>query len=77
MNLKKQLNPTQQLIDFEKFNSADGKWNYLGLWHVGKSGGPLHQRMTLTELFAKRNELKASHTLLKVEEYSALPARIK
>ena len=77
VNLKKQLNPTQQLIDFEKFNSADGKWNYLGLWHVGKSGGPLHQRMTLAELFAKRNELKASHTLLKVEEYSALPARIK
>jgi len=76
-NTKKQLNPTQQLIDFEKFLSSDGKWNYLGLWHVGKSGGSIDQSLSLSELLKEWNARKATQTLLKVEEYSALPARIK
>ena len=76
-NTKKQLNPTQQMIDFEQFNSSDGKWNYLGVWRVGKSGGPLLQGVTWARLIKERDDRKATHTLLKVEEYSALPAMIK
>jgi hypothetical protein len=76
-DVKTQNNKFQQLIDFEKFISSDGKWNYLGVWWAGKPSGPIHQSLSLTELFDKWNKLKSSNTLLSIEEYSALPARIK
>jgi hypothetical protein len=71
------LRPTQQLIDFEKFLSSDGKWNYLGVWRAGKPTGPFLTGVPLTRLFSEWDKRKTTDTLLSVEEYSALPARIK
>lgn len=75
--LKRDLNKTQELIDFEKFITLDGKWNYLGVWRDGNPSEVLHETLTLSELLAKRNDYKADRTLVDVEEYTALPARIK
>lgn len=74
---KKKLDPSEQLIDFEKFLTPDGKWNYLGVWHLGKGGAPIALSMPLSKLFQEREENKAKYTLLKVEDYSPLPTLIK
>jgi hypothetical protein len=75
--IKRDLNPSQELIDFEKFLTLDGKWTYLGVWRDGKPSEVIHQTLGRSELFGKWSEYKGSKTLLDVEEYTALPARIK
>lgn len=75
--LKRDLNKTQELIDFEKFITLDGKWNYLGVWRDGKPSEVIHETLTRSELLAKWGAYKNDRTLLDVEEYTALPARIK
>jgi hypothetical protein len=74
--LKQDLNKTQELIDFEKFLSLDGKWYYLGVWRQGKPSGVLHRTLIRGDLFARWGAFKSDLTLLDVEEYTPLPARI-
>jgi hypothetical protein len=74
---KKELDGSQQLVDFERFITGDGKWNYLGVWTTGGPSGELLRDLTKEQLIEERNKRVASATLVDVEEYTALPARVK
>jgi hypothetical protein len=74
---KKELDGTQQLVDLERFITGDGKWNYLGVWTTGAKSGDLLRNLTMSQLIEERKKRTASATLVDVEEYTALPARVK
>src|SRR5262249_13234293 len=38
MAQKKKLDPTQEMLDFKMFQSADGSWNFLGVWRASSRG---------------------------------------
>jgi hypothetical protein len=71
------LHSTQELIDFEKFITLDGKWSYLGVWKKEKPSSSFMPLMTRSDLFTRFAEYKSNRTLLDVEEYTPLPLRIK
>lgn len=39
--LNHKLRARQRMVDFELFQTGDGRWNFLGVWRVAKNGGPL------------------------------------
>ncbi len=73
--LKRSLNATQEMLDFEMFQNSDGEWNFLGVWRVsGKQAGPLHvssvsntfRPLTADQFVDKWQDLKATHTLVDI-----------
>jgi hypothetical protein len=38
---KRRLDATQELVDFEMFQTGDGEWNFIGVWRVSARSGPL------------------------------------
>ena len=73
--LKRSLNATQQMLDFEMFQSDNGQWSFLGVWRQStKTAGPLHasnsnnifQPLTMDQFLDQREKLKATHTLINI-----------
>ena len=41
--MKKSLDATQEMLDFEMYQEDDGRWSFVGVWRIsGKKAGPLH-----------------------------------
>ena len=73
--LKRSLNATQEMLDFEMFQNDDGQWKFLGVWRdSGKQAGPLHvsndnntfRPLTADQFLDKWQSLKATHTLVDI-----------
>ncbi len=69
--MKQSLDKTQELIDFDMFQSADGDWNFLGVWRDSAAAGPLvastsntkFMPLDASQLAARWKRLQSTHTL--------------
>ncbi len=74
---KKALDPTMQLIDYERFLTEDGEWNWLSVYRPASAGGGGAKGGMSQASFVQRWEDSWSNsTLIDLEEISALPAQI-
>lgn len=73
--LKRSLNATQEMLDFEMFQTDDEQWNFLGVWRQSaKAAGPLHasqssksfQPLTMDQFLDQWEKLKPTHTLINI-----------
>ena len=70
--LKQSLNKSQEMLDFEMFQSTDGNWNFLGVWRDSERAGPLHasasdkkfQPLTAAQIAARWEKLQPNATLV-------------
>ncbi len=74
-NLKRSLNATQEMLDFEMFQNDQGEWNFLGVWRFSdQQAGPLHvssvsntfRPLSATQFLEKWQDLKTTHTLVDI-----------
>jgi len=81
--LKRSLNATQEMLDFEMFQTDDGQWNFLGVWRQSaKAAGLLHatsstnsfRPLTADQLLDQWEKLKTTHTLVDISV--AVPSTI-
>ena len=73
--LKRSLNATQEMLDFEMFQNDQGEWNFLGVWRFSdQQAGPLHvssvsntfEPLSATQFLDKWQDLKTTHTLVDI-----------
>ncbi len=73
--MKRSLNASQEMLDFEMFQTEDGRWSFLGVWRQSsKAAGPLHasqssnsfQPLTADQFFDQWEKLKPTHTLTNI-----------
>ena len=73
--MKKSLDATQEMIDFEMYQEEDGQWSFLGVWrNSGKQAGPLQASIndkifkpTRANDFLERvGKTKPKHTLVNI-----------
>jgi hypothetical protein len=69
-------NATQQLIDFERYQTGDGKTMLLGVWRSAPVGRERSRERTWPGFEALWLSLAPSRTLIDVEEVSTLPAQV-
>jgi hypothetical protein len=71
--MKRSLNATQEMLDFEMFPETDGTWTFLGVWRRSDNRpGPLHasngndsfRPLTADEFFRQWDRLKPTNTLV-------------
>lgn len=70
--LKQDNNASQQMLDFEMFQSETGQWNFLGVWRKSNGAGPLYASssnerfnpLTPAELIKHWNRLRPSRTMV-------------
>jgi hypothetical protein len=70
--LKQSLNKTQEMLDFEMFQSTEGNWNFLGVWRDSERAGPLHasasnakfEPFTAAQIVARWEKLQPTATLI-------------
>jgi hypothetical protein len=67
---------TQQMIDFERYQTADGKSMLLGVWHTGAVGRGRSRERTWPAFQAFWQSLWPNRTMIDVEESSTLPAQV-
>ena len=74
---KKALDPTMQLVDYERFLTEDGDWNWLSVYRPAAAGGGGAKGGLSQSAFVQRWEDSwPNSTLIDLEEISALPAQI-
>lgn len=83
VELKQGLNKTQEMLDFEMFQSSSGQWNFLGVWRASGRAGPLHAStsnakfdpLTAAQFVAQWEKLQKTATLVALTAVvpSALP----
>ncbi len=56
-----------RLVDVETYRSADGKWQYVGIWEPGKDGYVLWRAKGFNNFMKKFNELKGKMRLVDFE----------
>src|SRR4030095_6533232 len=73
--LKRSLDATQEMLDFEMFQDEDGQWKFLGVWRTsGRKAGPLHAsisdqrfRPSRADDFLERvNKTRPNYTLVDI-----------
>lgn len=75
---KKKLDKTLQLIDFERYLTPGGKVGLIGIWRPAPGPGRgLYRGLPLTDFVDKWQQAQPNRTLIDLEEYSALAARIR
>lgn len=70
--LKKDNNASQQMLDFEMFQSKTGQWKFLGVWRKSNDAGPLYASssnarfnpLTSAELMNHWKRLRQSRTMV-------------
>ena len=74
---KKALDPTMQLVDYERFLTDDGKPNWLSVYRPAPAGGGgVKGGMSPSSLVQRWEDSWPTSTLIDLEESSALPAQI-
>jgi hypothetical protein len=69
--MKESLDKTQELIDFDMFQTGVSQWSFLGVWRDSAAGGPLVASTSSTkfvpldaaQLVARWKRLQSTHTL--------------
>jgi hypothetical protein len=73
--VKRNLNATQEMLDFEMFPAEDGGWRFLGVWRQsGRPAGPLHasqsndsfRPLAVGRFLDQWDRSKAAHTLIDI-----------
>jgi hypothetical protein len=64
-----------QLVDYERFLTEDGDWNWLSVYRPATGGGA-KGGMSQTSLVGRWEDSWPNSTLIDLEEVSALPAQI-
>lgn len=70
--LKQSLNKTQEMLDFEMFQTKDGTWHFLGVWRDSERAGPLlasasdkkFEPFTAAQIVARWEKLQKTATLI-------------
>jgi hypothetical protein len=74
-SMKESLDLTQEIIDFEMFQTNEGQWNFLGVWRrAARKSGPLHaslnagrfRPLSADQLLDHWARLKQNYTLVNI-----------
>jgi hypothetical protein len=75
--LKAQQDATQQLIDFERYQTDDGRTMQVGVWRAGATGRERSQDRRWDDFVGLWKSLNPSRTLIDIEEFSTLAAQVR
>jgi hypothetical protein len=81
-DMKQSLNRTQEMLDFEMFQTAGGSWSFLGVWRESTAAGPLVASTSNSrflpldagQLVARWKQLQPTNTLTGLAVAVPLPA---
>jgi len=74
--LKAQQDATQQLIDFERYQTEDGRTMQVGVWRARAQGRERSQDRRWDDFVGLWKSLNPVRTLIDIEEFSTLPTQV-
>ncbi len=75
--LRRSVAGTEDLVDFERDLTGDGKWLNLGVWRKGSPSGQIQANANQQQFLKAWQDQKAGFTLVDVEVFVPLPLRIR